>query len=70
MQHMHDNIPTMFDCWADPVVHLLILLLIKSCHDQCDQMATLLFQYLAINSKKMLNPIRNLTNYKNCQCNK
>ena len=23
MQHMHSNIPYMFDCWADPVVHLL-----------------------------------------------
>ena len=25
IQHMHGNIPYMFDCWADPVVHLLLL---------------------------------------------
>ena len=25
MQHMHDNIPYKFNCWADPVVHLIIL---------------------------------------------
>ena len=25
MQYMHGNIPYMFDCWADPVVHLLLL---------------------------------------------
>ena len=25
MQHMHSNIPNMFECWADPVVHLLLL---------------------------------------------
>ena len=24
MQHMHGNIPYMFDYWADPVVHLLL----------------------------------------------
>ena len=23
MQHTHGNIPYMFGCWADPVVHLL-----------------------------------------------
>ena len=22
---MHDNIPYLFDCWADPVIHLLLL---------------------------------------------
>ena len=26
MQHMHGNILYMFDCWADPVVHLILLL--------------------------------------------
>ena len=25
MQHMLDNIPCMFDCWADPFVHLFVL---------------------------------------------
>ena len=25
MQHMHDIIPKLFDCWADPVAHLLLL---------------------------------------------
>ena len=25
MQYMHANIPYMFDCWTDPVVHLLLL---------------------------------------------
>ena len=25
MQHIHDNIPYTFVCWADPVVHLLLL---------------------------------------------
>ena len=25
MQHMNGNIPYRFDCWADPVVHLLLL---------------------------------------------
>ena len=25
MQHMHDNIPYMFDCWLDALVHLLLL---------------------------------------------
>ena len=25
MKHMHDSIPYMFDCWADPVVHHLLL---------------------------------------------
>ena len=25
MQHMDDIIPYMFDCWAAPVVHLLLL---------------------------------------------
>ena len=25
MQHMHGIIPYMFDCWADLVVHLLLL---------------------------------------------
>ena len=25
MQHMHGTIPYMFDCWADPVVHLLLV---------------------------------------------
>ena len=25
VQHMHDIIPFMFDCWADPVVHLHLL---------------------------------------------
>ena len=24
MQHMHDIIPKLFDCWADPVAHLLL----------------------------------------------
>ena len=22
---MHGNLPNMFDCWADPLVHLLLL---------------------------------------------
>ena len=25
MQHMHGIIPKLFDCWADPVAHLLLL---------------------------------------------
>ena len=25
MQHMHGKIPLLFDCWADPVAHLLLL---------------------------------------------
>ena len=25
VQHMHGNIQHIFDCWADPVVHLLAL---------------------------------------------
>ena len=25
IQHMHGNIPFMFDCWADSVLHLLLL---------------------------------------------
>ena len=25
MQHMYGNIPHMFDCWVDPVLHLLLL---------------------------------------------
>ena len=25
MQHMHGNIPLMFDCWADPIFHMLLL---------------------------------------------
>ena len=25
MQHVHGIIPFMFDCWANPVVHLLLL---------------------------------------------
>ena len=25
MKHMHDIIPKLFDCWADPVAHLLLL---------------------------------------------
>ena len=25
VQYMHGNISFMFDCWADPVVHLLLL---------------------------------------------
>ena len=25
MQHMHGKIPKLFDCWADPVPHLLLL---------------------------------------------
>ena len=25
MQHMHCKIPLLFDCWANPVVHLLLL---------------------------------------------
>ena len=25
MEHMYGNIPYMFDCWADPVVHLFLL---------------------------------------------
>ena len=25
LQHMHGNIPFMFDYWADPTVHLLLL---------------------------------------------
>ena len=25
MQHMNGNIPLMFDCWANPVVHLFLL---------------------------------------------
>ena len=25
MQHMHGIIPKFFDCWADPVAHLLLL---------------------------------------------
>ena len=25
MQHMHGNIPYTFDCWADPMFHLLLL---------------------------------------------
>ena len=25
MQHMHGIIPLLFDCWADPVAHLLLL---------------------------------------------
>ena len=25
MQHMYRNIPHMFDCWANPVVHLFLL---------------------------------------------
>ena len=24
-QHLHDMTPYMFDCWADPVVNLLVL---------------------------------------------
>ena len=25
IQKIHDNIPFIFECWADPVVHLLLL---------------------------------------------
>ena len=25
MQHMHGIIPKLFDCWANPVAHLLLL---------------------------------------------
>ena len=25
MQHMHDIIPKLFDCWANPLAHLLLL---------------------------------------------
>ena len=36
MQHMHGNISYMFDYWANPVVHLL-LVKTSLCCDQHDQ---------------------------------
>ena len=36
IQHMHDIIPKLFDCWADPVAHLLLL---KSSMDKPKKLA-------------------------------
>ena len=50
MQHIHGGIPCMFDCWPDPVVHLLLLKssTVKRTAEKCRDVKVLKFQMLLV----------------------